>query len=92
MEQADGLDKVFARHITNKSGKYIVFCSGKEHMDEMIAHAPEWFATIDTAPTVYKALSDDPATDKAFAAFKADNSKHLKLLFCIGYAQRGRPC
>ena len=29
LEQADGLDKVFARHITNKSGKYIVFCSGK---------------------------------------------------------------
>ena len=36
LEQADGLDKVFARHITNKSGKYIVFCSGKEHMYEMI--------------------------------------------------------
>lgn len=40
LEQADGLDKVFARHITNKSGKYIVFCSGKEHMDEMISHVP----------------------------------------------------
>lgn len=91
LEQADGLDKVFARHITNKSGKYIVFCSGKEHMDEMIAHVPEWFSAIDTEPTVYKALSDDPATDKAFTAFKADNSKHLKLLFCIDMLQRGGP-
>mgnify|MGYP000653896866 FL=1 len=89
LEQADGLDKVFARHITNKSGKYIVFCSGKEHMDEMISHVPEWFAAIDTEPTVYKALSDDPATDKAFAAFKADNSKHLKLLFCIDMLNEG---
>ena len=26
LEQADGLDRVFAHHITNKSGKYIVFC------------------------------------------------------------------
>ena len=89
LEQADGLDKVFARHITNKSGKYIVFCSGKEHMDEMISHVPEWFAAIDTEPTVYKALSDDPATDKDFAAFKADNSKHLKLLFCIDMLNEG---
>ena len=89
LEQADGLDKVFARHITNKSGKYIVFCSGKEHMDEMISHVPEWFATIDAAPTIYKALSEDPATDKAFAAFKADNSKHLKLLFCIDMLNEG---
>lgn len=89
LEQADGLDKVFARHITNKSGKYIVFCSGKEHMDEMIAHVPEWFAAIDTKPTVYKALSDDPATDKAFAAFKADTSNHLKLLFCIDMLNEG---
>lgn len=89
LEQADGLDKVFARHITNKSGKYIVFCSGKEHMDEMIAQVSEWFAAIDTKPTVYKALSDDPATDKAFAAFKADTSTHLKLLFCIDMLNEG---
>ena len=89
LEQADGLDKVFARHIANKSGKYIVFCSGKEHMDEMISHVPQWFAAIDPAPTVYRALSEDPSTDKAFADFKADNSDHLKLLFCIDMLNEG---
>lgn len=89
LEQADGLDRVFAHHITNKSGKYIVFCSGKEHMDEMISHVPEWFVSIDATPTIYKALSDDPTTDKAFAAFKADNSTHLKLLFCIDMLNEG---
>lgn len=89
LEQADGLDKVFARHITNKSGKYIVFCSGKEHMDEMISHVPQWFAAIDPAPTVYRALSEDPFTDKAFADFKADSSDHLKLLFCIDMLNEG---
>ena len=41
LEQADGLDKVFEHHITNKSGKYIVFCANKEYMDEMISHVPE---------------------------------------------------
>ena len=29
LEKADGLDKVFAHHITNRSGKYIVFCANK---------------------------------------------------------------
>ena len=32
LEQKDGQDKVFAHHITDKSGKYIVFCANKEHM------------------------------------------------------------
>lgn len=89
LAQADGLDKVFARHITNKSGKYIVFCSGKEHMDEMISHVPQWFAAIDPVPTVYRALSEDPSTDKAFADFKADSSDHLKLLLCIDMLNEG---
>ena len=89
LEQAKGLDQVFAHHITDRSGKYIVFCSGKEHIEEMISHVPEWFSAVDANPTVYKALSDDPTTDKAFAAFKADHSNHLKLLFCIDMLNEG---
>ena len=89
LEQADGLDKVFAHHITNKSGKYIVFCANKEHMDEMISHVPEWFAKVNAEVVVYEAYSDDPGTDKAFADFKADESDRLKLLFCIDMLNEG---
>ena len=89
LEQADGLDKVFAHHITNASGKYIVFCANKEHMDEMTSHVPEWFAKVNPDVAVYEAYSDDPGTDKAFAAFKADESKKLKLLFCIDMLNEG---
>ena len=89
LEQADGLDKVFAHHITNKSGKYIVFCANKEHMDEMISHMPEWFARVNPNVAVYEAYSDDPGTDKAFADFKADESDRLKLLFCIDMLNEG---
>ena len=89
LEQADGLDKVFAHHITNKSGKYIVFCANKEHMDEMISHVPEWFAGVNPDVVVYEAYSDDPGTDKAFADFKADESDRLKLLFCIDMLNEG---
>ena len=83
LEQAAGLDRVFAHHITNKCGKYIVFCASKEHMDEMVPHVPEWFAGVNPDVVVYQAYSDDPNTDKAFSDFKTDTSNRLKLLFCI---------
>ena len=70
LEQTDGLDKVFEHHITNKSGK--------EHMDEMVSHVPEWFAGVNP-DVVYEAYSNDPNTDKAFADFKTDTSDRLKL-------------
>lgn len=37
----------------------------------------------------YSAYSDDPATSRAFAGFKADGSDHLKLLFCIDMLNEG---
>ena len=89
LEQADGLDKVFARHITQTCGKYIVFCSGKEHMDEMVSHVPEWFAGVNQNIKVYKTYASDPEASKEFAAFKADNGDHLKLLFCIDMLNEG---
>ena len=89
LEQADGLDRVFAHHITNKCGKYIVFCANKEHMDEMVSHVPEWFAGVNPDVVVYQAYSDDPNTDKAFADFKTDTTNRLKLLFCIDMLNEG---
>lgn len=89
LEQADGLDRVFAHHITNKAGKYIVFCANKEHMDEMVPHVPEWFAGVNPDVVVYEAYSDDPNTDKAFADFKTDTTNRLKLLFCIDMLNEG---
>ena len=89
LEQADGLDRVFAHHITNKSGKYIVFCANKEHMDEMVSHVPEWFSGVNPDVVVYEAYSDDPNTDKAFVDFKTDTSNRLKLLFCIDMLNEG---
>lgn len=89
LEKADGLEEIFHKHIADHSGKYIVFCANKEHMDEMIALAPEWFYKVDKEPHIYSAYSDDPETSRAFAAFKMDDSEHLKLLFCIDMLNEG---
>ena len=89
LEQADGLEEVFARHMTKKNGKYILFCSSREHMEEMQEQAHDWFAKVDRKPHMYTAFYNDASTSKAFAAFKKDNSDHLKLLFCIDMLNEG---
>ena len=89
LTNAEGIEKIFQKHMTDRHGKYIVFCSNAEHMREMMQNVPDWFGAIDTAPHVYSAYSDDPETSRAFSDFKADNSDHLKLLFCIDMLNEG---
>ncbi|HBI61716.1 MAG TPA: DNA/RNA helicase, partial [Lachnospiraceae bacterium] len=89
LEQADGLETVFARHMKNREGKYIVFCSGKNHMEEMISHVGEWFHLVDRKPHIYRISCDDSGVEKQFEAFRKDESCHLKLLFCIDMLNEG---
>lgn len=89
LEQADGLDRVFARHMENRSGKYIVFCANQKHMKSMIAHVPEWFAGVNQKIKIYRTSSEDPAASKEFAAFKQDETNALRLLFCIDMLNEG---
>lgn len=90
LEKADGLSTVFEKNITDRTGKYIVFCANKEHMDTMMDKAPEWFAKIDSDPHVYSVYSEDPFATQSFMDFKADNDeRHLRLLFCIDALNEG---
>ncbi len=89
LENAEGMDAMFRRHMTDKHGKYLVFCSNAQHMRQMMELVPQWFGQIDSRPHVYSAYSEDPAASKAFAAFKQDESAHLKLLFCIDMLNEG---
>lgn len=89
LEMADGLDRVFQKHMGNKNGKYILFCSSYEHVQEMQRYAKEWFAGVNADIHSYVAYSADPSTSKAFADFKADDSDALKLLYCINMLNEG---
>ena len=76
--------------MTERTGKYIVFCANKEHMDTMMDKVPEWFNRIDKAPHIYSVYSDDPSASQSFADFKADeDTEHLRLLFCIDALNEG---
>lgn len=89
LEKAEGLDKVFARHLTVKNGRYIVFCASVEHMREMIRQVPEWFAGVNPDVRVYPVYSDDPEAGTAFSDFKTAQNDSLKLLFCIDMLNEG---
>ena len=89
LEKAEGLDVMFKKHMTDPHGKYIVFCSNKEHMDQMMKHK-EWFSKVDKKPHMYSVYSSDPGADKAFKDFKEDNdNNHLRLLYCIDALNEG---
>ncbi|MCD8348973.1 MAG: Helicase associated domain protein [Lachnospiraceae bacterium] len=89
LEMADGLDAVFDKHMSNRTGKYLVFCSSKEHMDEMLEHL-DWFAKVDPHPHVYSLYSSDPGADRAFDDFRNDHDDtHLRLLYCIDALNEG---
>lgn len=90
LEKADGLDVIFDKHMTDRAGKYIVFCANFEHMREMMDKAPEWFAKVDKDPHIYYVYSNDPSASQSFTDFKEDvDNTHLRLLFCIDALNEG---
>ena len=89
LEKADGMDVIFDKHITDRTGKYIVFCSNIDHLREMQRNVAAWFNKIDNEPHIYTAYSLDSATEQEFSTFKQDESDHLKLLFCIDMLNEG---
>ena len=89
LENAEGLDVMFQKHIKDRQGKYIIFCANVEHLHETETHICEWFSAIDGNPAVYKAYSEDAESSKAFDAFCSDSSSRLKLLLCIDMLNEG---
>ena len=75
--------------LQKKYGKYLVFCANYNHLNEMKDLASKWFAKVDKSPHIYTVYSECPETTKEFEAFKADNSSHLKLLYCIDMLNEG---
>lgn len=90
LEKADGLDENFFKHMDNKTGKYIIFCSNIDAMNECIELAPGWFAMVDKSPRIYSVYSGDPESSRSFADFVSDSDEtHLRLLYCIDALNEG---
>ena len=85
--KADGLDAVFAKHLSK--GKYIVFCANIEHMQDVLKRVPEWFGRVDSEPHVYSVWAESASAKADYAAFRVDESEHLRLLFCVDMFNEG---
>ena len=89
LEMADGMDKIFEKHMPRNDAKLIVFCRSSEHMMEIMAQSPDWFHNIDYRPHIYHVSSYNPESESEFSSFVEDDSDHLKLLFCIDMLNEG---
>ena len=87
LEKAEGLNRVFAKHMTR--GKYLVFCANRDHLNDMVSKVPLWFGDVDPQPHVYSVWSDSSSAKADYAAFKDDDSDHLRLLYCIDMFNEG---
>lgn len=90
LDKAEGLDVLFDRHMTERHGKYIVFCANHEAMREAMGKVGEWFHLVDEKPHVYSLYTEDPVASASFQKFKEDgDGDHLRLLFCIDALNEG---
>lgn len=89
LSNAEGLDVIFDKHMTDRHGKYIIFTPNYETMQDYMELSKDWFCRVDEFPHIYSVYSDDPSASKSFRDFKADDSKHLKLLYCIDALNEG---
>lgn len=89
LDKADGLEVIFDKHMSERTGKYIVFCSNAEHMRSMMQNL-QWFSKVDASPRVYSVYSEDPSASRSFQAFKEDaKADHLRLLYAIDALNEG---
>lgn len=90
LDIAKGLNTIFAKHLKYPSGKYIVFCRNRLHMDQMIIQAKNhWFNVSGIIPTIYWDCSNCESHPNDYNAFNKDNNKTLRLLFCINMFNEG---
>ena len=85
-----GLEKIFARHMTNKSGKYIVFCANTERLQQAYDEASEWFCNVNSNVHKYAVHSQNAASEREYAGFCNDtDTAALKLLFSVNMLNEG---
>ena len=88
-DRAKGIPELLKENITEKDGKYIIFCKDIKDMKEKMSKAKEWFGEIDNEPEIYGIHSKDSTSSQQLQAFNNTDSKHLKLMYCVGMIDEG---
>ena len=86
---APGIPQLVEENISEKDGKYIIFCKDISDMKEKMANAKEWFGKIDEEPEIYGISSQDNTSAEQLQSFNNSKSSHLKLMYCVGMIDEG---
>ena len=86
---APGIPQLMEENISEKDGKYIIFCKDISDMKEKMANAKEWFGEIDEEPEIYGISSQDNTSAEQLQSFNNSKSSHLKLMYCVGMIDEG---
>lgn len=74
LEQADGIDEIFKKHLERKDSKIIVFCPNVEQMKVFYTLRRDWFKRVNANIHAYLTYSSNPYGEKDYEAFKQDDS------------------
>ena len=89
-EKSYGVPIILNKYIKEKSGKYLVFCKDKRHLDAMRDVVLDWFRTAGIKDIhSYVIYSDYPDKEKDYKEFLEDNSDAMQILFSINMLNEG---
>ncbi len=90
IEKSYGMPIILNKHISNREGKYIVFCKNKKHLADIKGTVIGWFKTARCKNiNAYVVHSSYENKDAEYKAFCEDTSHNLKLLFCVNMLNEG---
>lgn len=90
--QTENLPEILEKHMTNKNGKYIVFCSNIEEMQKRIKEVNEIFGKVNPNIKIYNVSSADDYREnqRVLRRFENDNDESsLKLMFSVNMLNEG---
>ena len=89
-ENTKNLPTLLSEHMTNKNGKYIVFCKNIEDMNEKLEQVQAIFGDVSPNIKTYAVSSQMKENDKMLSDFENDNSEDkLKLMFAVDMLNEG---
>jgi len=96
LEKADGMPEIFAKHIKEKDGRFIIFCKNIEHLKEMVndSKTKGWFDGVNKNVETLEihSLEDDEQNRKILKRFKGDyeaTEGTLRVLFSVEKINEG---
>ena len=90
--ETENLPDILVKHMPNKNGKYIVFCSSIEEMHKKIKEAQEIFKKVNPNIKIYNVSSaeDYRENQRVLRKFENDNDENsLKLMFSVNMLNEG---